>query len=765
MKILPLEDNNRDAALVRDMLESAWSDCRITVVASRDDYLRGITEGGYDIVVSDYQLPGFNGMEALLMVREHAPDLPFIFFSGTIGEERAIEAVRAGAADYVIKDRMQRLPITIQRVVRDAEVLRARRIAEEELKKERYLMRILMENLPDCVYFKDADSRFIAVSESLARRHGQEPADLKGKSDQDLFARETADAALADEQGIVRSGKPILNKEERELWLDGAITWVSTTKLPLRDSSGKIIGTFGISHDITERKKTEEQLREQAEIISHAPLAIFICDLEERITYCNAGAVKLFGLTSEEFIGRVPAELVNGETAVVLEAGWKSAIVSGAWTGEVTTVMKSGRRLHCEFHRWRITDGAGAPKGCLTIALDITEKKKLEEQFLRSQRLEAIGTLAGGVAHDLNNTLAPIVMGVEMLRDQLPGEAATFQMILDSAKRGADMVRLLLTYAKGSEGERIAINPERLLKEIVHLMKGSFPKGIKLVMKGASDLPPVLGDGTQLHQVLLNLCVNARDAMPDGGTLSLEADCLDVDASTVGTPPDLSPGRYVLLRVRDTGTGIPEEIMDRIMDPFFTTKDPEKGTGLGLSTVVGIVKGHGGSLMVESKLRMGSTFTVYLPVASEAVEPQAVSMVEVAFQGSGETVLFIDDEPAVRDVARAVMRRLNYKPLTATDGSDGLIQALLHRTELKAVITDVHMPHMDGLAFVRAFRKMMPETPIMLASGRIEDEDRAGFAASGVVLQLEKPFTAPQLAQARKILLTSSRGAGASIAD
>jgi CheY-like chemotaxis protein len=205
--------------------------------------------------------------------------------------------------------------------------------------------------------------------------------------------------------------------------------------------------------------------------------------------------------------------------------------------------------------------------------------------------------------------------------------------------------------------------------------------------------------------------------------------------------------------------------MDRIMDPFFTTKDPEKGTGLGLSTVVGIVKGHGGSLMVESKLRMGSTFTVYLPVASEAVEPQAVSMVEVAFQGSGETVLFIDDEPAVRDVARAVMRRLNYKPLTATDGSDGLIQALLHRTELKAVITDVHMPHMDGLAFVRAFRKMMPETPIMLASGRIEDEDRAGFAASGVVLQLEKPFTAPQLAQALKILLKSSRGAGASIAD
>ncbi|HEY5551475.1 MAG TPA: PAS domain S-box protein [Opitutaceae bacterium] len=753
MRILHLEDNQRDAALVRDLLESALPDCRITVVAGRDDYLKAITSGDFDIVVSDYQIPGFSGMEALLLVRERAPDLPFLFFSGTIGEERAIEAVRAGAADYVIKDRMQRLPIAIQRVVRDAEILRARRQAEEELAQERYLMRMLMENLPDSVYFKDAASRFLSVSRSLAQRVGREPDDLKGKSDADLFRGEHAGATLKDELQIVRTGVPIVDKEEQEVWPDGRVTWVSTTKLPLRDVGGNIVGTFGISHDITGRKKNEERIREQAEIIDQSPVAVIIADLEHRVTYCNKGAIELYGLRREELVGRTADEIFTAETMEKLGPGREATFAAGEWTGDVPIVTKGGRRVHAQFHMSLINDAAGRPRARLSIAIDISERKRLEEQFLRSQRFEAIGTLAGGVAHDLNNTLAPIMMGVEMLRDQLPGEAQVFEMILDSAKRGADMVRLLLTYAKGSEGERAAIPPAMLLKEIGHLMKGSFPKSIKIVVRCDSNLPSVLGDATQLHQVLLNLCVNARDAMPEGGTLTLEAQCQDLESSSAGAPPDLNPGRYVVLQVRDTGTGIPAEIMDRIMDPFFTTKDPEKGTGLGLSTVVGIVKGHGGYIQVQSKMGSGSTFTVFLPVATAAAEAPVVGKAEVEFRGNGETILFIDDEPAVRDVARAVMRRLNYKALTATDGSDGLIQALLHRAELKAVITDVQMPRMNGLAFVRAFKKMLPDTPVMLATGRLEESEQAEFAASGVVQQLDKPFTAMQLAQALKKLI------------
>jgi two-component system, cell cycle sensor histidine kinase and response regulator CckA len=757
MKILHLEDNKHDAALVQDLLELAWPDCAITVVVSREDYLGAIRSGAFDIVVSDYQIPGFDGMEALTLVRDHAPDLPFVFFSGTIGEERAIEAVKAGAADYVIKDRMQRLPIAIERAVRDAEVQRARRSAEQELARERYLMRMLMEHLPDSVYFKDAESRFIAVSNSLACRHGYEPSALKGKSDRDLFQAVHAEATFRDEQEIVRTGIPIVNKEEKEAWPDGSVRWVASTKLPLRDASGRIVGTFGVSHDITSRKEAAERIREQAEIIDQSPVAVIIADLGHRVAYCNKGAIELYGLSREDLVGHTADEIFTAETMEKLGPGREAAIATGSWTGDVPIVTKAGRRAHAQFHMSLINDAAGRPRARLSIAIDITERKRLEDQFLRSQRLEAIGTLAGGVAHDLNNTLAPIMMGVEMLREQLPGEEQVFTMILDSAKRGADMVRLLLTYAKGSEGERAAIPPERLIKEIVHLMKGSFPKSIKIGSRCDRDIPSVLGDATQLHQVLLNLCVNARDAMPDGGTLTLEAECRDMGPTSVGAPPDLEPGRYVLLRVRDTGTGIAPEIMDRIMDPFFSTKGPEKGTGLGLSTVVGIVKGHGGYLHVQSKIGFGSTFTVFLPVATAAAEAPVAGKVDSELRGDGETILFIDDEPAVRDVARAVMRRLNYKPLTATDGSDGLIQALLNRSELRAVITDVHMPHMDGIAFVRAFRKMQPGTPVMLASGRLEEEERAEFAANGVVHRLDKPFSAPQLAHALKALLASGK--------
>jgi len=263
----------------------------------------------------------------------------------------------------------------------------------------------------------------------------------------------------------------------------------------------------------------------------------------------------------------------------------------------------------------------------------------------------------------------------------------------------------------------------------------------------------VLGDATQLHQVLLNLCVNARDAMPHGGTLTLEAQRMKMDAVHARSVPDAKPGEYVVLRVRDTGTGIPPEILDRIFDPFFTTKGLDKGTGLGLSTVMGIVKGHGGFLQVYSQLGQGSTFTAYLPVdGAKGGDTDLPAKATVEFRGQGETILFVDDEPALRAVARAVLRRLNFKPLTATDGADGLMQVAQHRTELRAIITDVHMPHMDGLAFVRALRRMLPDIPVMVASGRMEDTVAGEFKTLGVTSRLDKPFTEVQLAEALKNL-------------
>lgn len=277
-------------------------------------------------------------------------------------------------------------------------------------------------------------------------------------------------------------------------------------------------------------------------------------------------------------------------------------------------------------------------------------------------------------------------------------------------------------------------------------------------MQTDPHLPTVSGDSTQLHQVLLNLCVNARDAMPHGGTLTLEARVMEVDAAYASAVPDAAPGRYVVFRVRDTGMGIAPEILDRIFDPFFTTKPPDKGTGLGLSTVMGIVKSHGGFIKVYSQPGRGSTFAVFLPAAGEA--PQATPTPgSPTLRGSGETVLFVDDEAPVREAARAVLRRLNFKALTAADGADALMTLLQNRSQVRAVITDLHMPHMDGLAFIRALRRVTPDLPVIATTGRVEDSLRRELAALNVSLVLEKPFTESQLGEVLNAALFGREGA------
>jgi two-component system, cell cycle sensor histidine kinase and response regulator CckA len=327
-------------------------------------------------------------------------------------------------------------------------------------------------------------------------------------------------------------------------------------------------------------------------------------------------------------------------------------------------------------------------------------------------------------------------------------------MIHNSAKRGADMVRQLLAFAKGVDGKRVALQAEQLVVELESLMKGSFPKSIEVQVQLEPKLPKVLGDATQLHQILLNLCVNARDAMPHGGKLTVQAKSVEIDTVYARSVTEAKPGRYVCLRVSDTGEGIPPDLLDRIFDPFFTTKAQEKGTGLGLSTVLGIVKGHGGFVQVHSTQGKGTTFAVFLPVAMSEAGSAALEESNVqAYRGQGETVLFVDDEPALREIGKTVLERLNFLPLIAMDGEDGLIKATENRSKIKAIITDMHMPHMDGLAFVHAVRRSMPHIPIILASGRVDDAVAMDFRALGVTARLDKPFTEAQLAEKLKSML------------
>ncbi|TAL06487.1 MAG: PAS domain S-box protein [Verrucomicrobia bacterium] len=622
---------------------------------------------------------------------------------------------------------------------------------------------------------KPVDYRFLEINPSFERQTGLH--DALGKRMRELAPQH--EAHWFEIYGrIALTGEPARFQNRAEQ----LHRWFDVYAFRFGDPKNRQVAI--LFNDITARKRSEEELRKfnvgleelvakrTAEVRQQEELNRRLLEnLTEGVVACDAeGRLSLFNRVAREWHGAdlsdVPSEQWSAHfnlcaadgrtplaaTEIPLARAFRGERVSNV---EMSIVRKNAPPLCVLASGVPLFDASGKKCGAVVVMRDITERRKHERLALRSQRLESLGTLAGGIAHDLNNALAPILMVVEMLKLQYPDESQMLETIGSSARRGADMVRQLLTFAKGAEGERVAINPKHLLRELENIMRSTFPKNITVEIKLDDDLAVVLGDATQLHQVLVNLCVNARDAMPHGGTLTLEAASLEVDAVYASSIPDAKPGKYVRLRVRDTGTGIAPEILDRIFDPFFTTKGPDKGSGLGLSTVLGIVKGHGGFMQVYSSPGQGSTFAVYLPASDTAADTTRVSKAEAEFRGQGETILLVDDEAAVREMGRAVLRRLNFKPVTATDGADGLMQLAEHRADLRAIITDLHMPHMDGFSFIRALRRMRRDIPVVVTSGRLDEKDKAELSLLGVTACLDKPFTEGQLAEALKKLLSA----------
>jgi PAS domain S-box-containing protein len=506
-----------------------------------------------------------------------------------------------------------------------------------------------------------------------------------------------------------------------------------------------------------ELRESEERFRQLAE--QSSDVFWFVGLNPRRILYVSPAVEKIWGRPADQFYDdpRTWFSSIHPGDQERIRDSYQVALSSGAtrFETEFRVIQPNGTVRWVANSGTPIRNSAGEIIRIGGMAKDITDRRQAEGQRLRAQRLESIGTLAGGIAHDLNNSLAPILMVTGMLRMKYPEDAEMIDNLELSAKRGADMVRQLLTFAKGVEGERLVVDPPRLLKEMARIIQGTFPKNIQLRTTCAKDLHSVRGDATQLHQVLLNLCVNARDAMPGGGTLTLEAENTTIDSAHALMVPDAKPGPYVLWRVTDTGTGIPPDILERIFEPFFSTKGPDQGTGLGLSTVIGIVKSHGGFVQIHSTPGQGSTFAVYLPAErSSAAEVSSRGKSKPDFTGHGETILVVDDEASVRQAARAVLSSLDFKVLTAANGAEALVQVAEKRAELRAVITDLHMPLLDGLAFVRMLKGTLPEAGIIVATGRMEEREANEFRALGVDVLLDKPFTQEALEEALKVIFS-----------
>ncbi len=424
-----------------------------------------------------------------------------------------------------------------------------------------------------------------------------------------------------------------------------------------------------------------------------------------------------------------------------------TVISKGKWEGELTKITKASKEILVS-SRWSLVcDEQGKPKSILTVDTDITEKKRLEAQLFRAQRLESIGTLASGIAHDLNNILTPILAGAQLLPLKFPDADERTQHLLEileiNAKRGADLVKQVLSFARGVEGKRINLQIRHLIAEISKVLKETLPKSIQVSTDIPQNLWMVSGDSTQIHQVLMNLCVNARDAMPNGGTLSISAKNLFIDENYARMNLEAKVGPYITITVSDSGVGIPEENWDRIFEPFFTTKEVGQGTGLGLSTVLGIIKSHGGFINVHSEMNVGTRFEVYLP-AVEGIETHSVDEQKV-MNAQGEMILIVDDEPAIQEITKTSLETHNYKAIVASDGIEAIAVYAKHMDQVSVVLMDLMLPSLDGVTAIRTLKKINPDVKIIATSGLISRNKLEAVANSGVTTFLPKPYTINEL--------------------
>jgi PAS domain S-box-containing protein len=633
-----------------------------------------------------------------------------------------------------------------------------RRESEAKLVRERLLLRTLIDNLPDAIYAKDiAGRKTLANLADLRNLRVETEAEAIGKTDFDLFPHEIAARFFAADQAIFQSGQPLIDQEEPSLvGREGKSGWLLTTKVPLRDESGKIVGLVGIGRDITERKLAEERIREQATLLDQASDAIMVEDLDRHISFWNKGAERIYGWTAAEALGRRIDELLHTDPGE-FERARAVVMEKDGWTGELRQIRKDGREVAIEAS-WTLVRGPGGrPKSILAINTDITERKKLEMQFLRNQRMEGIGTLAAGIAHDLNNVLAPIVISVDLLglRTNDPESLKLLDDLRRTARRGANIVRQVLFFARGVEGEQFVLGPKRLVEELIAIISGTFPKNIAIKSRFGDNMQNIRGDPTQLHQVLLNLCINARDAMPQGGTLALEAKNLVLDEAYAAMNPESKPGAYVEFLVADTGEGMPPEIIHKVFEPFFTTKEVGKGTGLGLSTVAAIIKGHHGFITLNSAVGKGTVFKFYLPAEPVKIEEPVVVETGRYPRGNGELILVVDDEELVLDVAAKVLEHHGYKVMTAPEGATAVALYEEHMKEIAVVLTDMTMPVMDGAAAIRAMKAINPDVKVIAASGLGSKATRTKMTDVGIQHFLSKPYTSEVLLKTLQTVIRS----------
>ncbi len=765
LRLLILENEIQSTELTLLELRASGFEVECTMAQDREEFLAALQTGKFDAVLADYRLPSWTGLDALKELRDRGKDIPFLLVTGTLGEEAAVECIKQGVSDYILKEHLRRLPSALKRALeekslRDENARAHKALAESEARAREQFAELeqIYRTAPIGLAVYGPDLRYLRVNEQLARFNGVAADRHAGLMTRDVNP-EVAKAVEPYLRRVFSRGESILNVEIQgtSQSQSGALrTWLASFH-PLRGDTGVITAISVVVLEITERKRAEAALSlseaRNRQLVEHSVYGIFRISPQGTFLDPNPAVLRILGCESAEDLS--PPALV------------RDVFRYPAHYSECMAACREEGQVHSAETEWRRRDGgmvvvrlhlrglsaADLAASAEVMAEDVTAVRAMERQLHESQKFEAIGQLAGGIAHDFNNVVGAILGWAELGFDQArsyPQIAERFARIREQAERAAALTRELLAFARRQILQPRSVDLNAVTSDLASFLDKVIRKDIELKVINA-PLDPLKADPTQIEQVLMNLCLNARDAMPQGGRLLIETEMVNIDESYCRFYPYVTPGRYAVLSVSDTGVGLDAEMREHVFEPFFSSKEAGKNSGMGLATAYGIVKQHGGFIYVYSEVGQGTLFRAYLPVASgqlsEGTPPARIHAGSVMEARGTETLLLAEDHDAIREMARQTLVNLGYRVLSAVDGEEALRLCESEAPDL--AILDLVMPKLGGQETAARLAARFDKLPILFTSGY--SQESRGLESTGRYLQ--KPYSPSSLSRmVREIL-------------
>ena len=763
LRLLQLEDDAPDAELIQDKLRKDGFELDTTLVLNKKDFLRALERERPDIILSDYSIPGFSGLEALELALKALPLTPFILISGTIGEDIAVEALKQGATDYIMKDRVTKVGFSVRRALAEAANKRRSLQAEAELAQAKARAEQVLRVAPSAFFTVDLERNITSWNQRAEELTGYSSEEITGKKCSII-----SDPSCTGTCGLYSAdmGKPIIGHECLVKKKNGDLITVSKNVDLLKDAAGNIIGGIESFEDITARKQAEKDLQESLvlleSVVENAPFMVFVKDAADlRFVMFNHAGEELLGYDRKDLIGKSDLDFFPPEQAAWFIANDRMVMEKGGILDipeePILTAGKEQKILHTKKIGLKGPDGT--TKYLLGISEDITARKKTEEQLRQAQKMESVGRLAGGVAHDFNNLVTAINGYALMLLKNMPHDDARrgdIQEILTAGDRAAALTRQLLAFSRKQILKPVTMDLNEAIEGASKMLGRLIGEDIKFEVRLASSPCLAKLDPGQIDQVLMNLAINARDAMNKGGELSITTEIVEM-TQTWSARHGVKPGKVIKLSITDNGTGMTPEVKKHLFEPFFTTKDASKGTGLGLATVYGIVKQSGGEIEVDSAPERGTAFHIYFPMilGTEAALAEPATARPV---GGHETILFVEDEGSLLKLGRRILSDSGYTVLTAGSGPGALKIMSEQARPIDLLITDLVMPGMDGVELARQAAARYPALRVLYMSGYTDDIVTKHDIMGPSKAFIQKPFSPDSLVIKVRLILDSPAG-------